>query len=317
MPDAVDGAAADRPGRARRLRDGRRLERDRGPAADGHDLGRRRSGWSGRRRGGGRRGSRAWRGPASHRWPAAPGAGPSARTPARGSARRATSAAAIARRRASGPQENLRPRGPRGPRRAPVPAPRPAAERSRARGRAGRRRLSRPSAAVMPGQRGITIRSMPSSSATCGACIGPAPPRATSAKRRGSWPRATEMTRSAAAMFALRTRTTAAAASSTDNPSGRCDRRSIAAWAGAASSGARPPRDRAGSSVPSTTWASVTVASTPPMPYAAGPGSAPADSGPTVSDPNRSTRAIDPPPAPIEPTSTCGSATGWPATSPR
>ena len=50
---------------------------------------------------------------------------------------------------------------------------------------------------------------------------------------------------------------------------------------------------------PSTTLASVTVATSPPRPYAAGPGSAPADIGPTRSAPPWSTHARLPPPAPM------------------
>jgi hypothetical protein len=46
-----------------------------------------------------------------------------------------------------------------------------------------------------------------------------------------------------------------------------------------------PPRKPAGSSRPSRTSASVTAGSVPPRPYDAGPGSAPADSGPTFKQP--------------------------------
>ena len=56
---------------------------------------------------------------------------------------------------------------------------------------------------------------------------------------------------------------------------------------------------------PSTTLASVTVGSVPPVAYAAGPGAAPADCGPTRSAWVRAgTWAIDPPPAPTVRTST-------------
>ena len=54
------------------------------------------------------------------------------------------------------------------------------------------------------------------------------------------------------------------------------------------------------------TIASVAVASVPPRPYAAGPGSAPAERGPTRKMPPTSTYAIEPPPAPIVSTSTIG-----------
>ncbi len=52
--------------------------------------------------------------------------------------------------------------------------------------------------------------------------------------------------------------------------------------------------------------ASVAVGSVPPRPYAAGPGSAPAERGPTRKMPPESTYAIEPPPAPIVSTSTIG-----------
>ena len=52
--------------------------------------------------------------------------------------------------------------------------------------------------------------------------------------------------------------------------------------------------------------ASVAVGSVPPRPYAAGPGSAPAERGPTRKMPPGSTYAIEPPPAPIVSTSTIG-----------
>ena len=47
---------------------------------------------------------------------------------------------------------------------------------------------------------------------------------------------------------------------------------------------------------PSARFASVVVASVPPRPYAAGPGTAPADCGPTCSFPKSSTQAMLPPP---------------------
>ena len=67
-----------------------------------------------------------------------------------------------------------------------------------------------------------------------------------------------------------------------------------------------PPRS-CGGRWPSTTFASVTVGWVPPLPYAAGPGSAPADSGPTRSAfVSSGTCAIEPPPAPTVCTSTDG-----------
>ena len=59
------------------------------------------------------------------------------------------------------------------------------------------------------------------------------------------------------------------------------------------------------------TLASVTVGALPPSPYAAGPGTAPALSGPTLSAPvATSTRAMEPPPAPMDSTASMGSRTG-------
>ncbi len=284
------------------------VERDGGPAADGHDLGRRaRRGVAVRaavrgvepahRPGQGGVGDRAAR-------PAAP----SARRPGRGSARRSTSAAATARPASSGATSSVSAASTAssaGASSAPAGSTKPRARSWRTSA------PSRPSAAVMPGQRGITMRVDAELVGDLRRVHGPGaaerdqaePPRVVAAgdrdhaQRRGHVGAAARGRRPP-----RRPRPTGRAARATD--------RSTAARASAPSSGARPPRNRAGSSVPSTTWASVTVASSPPMPYAAGPGSAPADSGPTVSAPNRSTRAIEPPPAPIEPTSTCGSATG-------
>ncbi len=58
----------------------------------------------------------------------------------------------------------------------------------------------------------------------------------------------------------------------------------------------------------------MTVGASPPRPYAAGPGSAPADSGPTRSAfVSSGTWAIDPPPAPTVWTSTDGTLIlNWP-----
>ena len=66
---------------------------------------------------------------------------------------------------------------------------------------------------------------------------------------------------------------------------------------------------------PHTSAASVIVGSVPPRSYAAGPGVAPADRGPTVSAPTSSSATIDPPPTAMlcdgRPT---GTRTTWPAT---
>ena len=71
-----------------------------------------------------------------------------------------------------------------------------------------------------------------------------------------------------------------------------------------------PPSLTSEGRYPRTTLASQTVAFSPPFLYAAGPGSAPADSGPTLSAlVNSGTKAIDPPPAPTVLTSTEGART--------
>ena len=117
-------------------------------------------------------------------------------------------------------------------------------------------------------------------------------------------------------MFASAIRTIASAAASSGRPSGAPTARRTASRAAPASSVTLPPSGRSAASVPSTRWASVSVACSPPAPYAAGPGWAPALSGPTDSAPKRSTAAIEPPPAPTESTSIWGRLTGWPAWSP-
>ena len=75
----------------------------------------------------------------------------------------------------------------------------------------------------------------------------------------------------------------------------------------ASTSSSISPPNRRGGRWPTTTFASVTVGSAPPLPYAAGPGSAPADCGPTRSAfVSSGTCAIEPPPAPTVCTSTDG-----------
>src|SRR6266478_1315610 len=71
-----------------------------------------------------------------------------------------------------------------------------------------------------------------------------------------------------------------------------------------------PPKRLAPPMRPSTTLASVTVASVPPWPYAAGPGAAPALRGPTWRLPSTSSHAIEPPPAPTLCMSSWGTLTG-------
>ena len=133
---------------------------------------------------------------------------------------------------------------------------------------------------------------------------GPAPPNATSAKSRGSKPCCTETRRSAPNMFSLTMSMMPAAAASTES---RPVASAIVCTAVRAASGSRvtsPPASADGR-WPSTTLASVTVGSVPPAEYAAGPGVAPADCGPTrrawVSG---GTCAMEPPPAPTVRTST-------------
>ena len=73
-------------------------------------------------------------------------------------------------------------------------------ERDRRTRRTRSRRSSlatRPSAERTPAAAGTSTLPIPSSSASAHACSGPAPPNATSAKSRGSWPRSTETSRSA------------------------------------------------------------------------------------------------------------------------
>ena len=57
-----------------------------------------------------------------------------------------------------------------------------------------------------PGRKGTITSGMPRSRASSTAYKGPAPPKATSAKSRGSWPRFTETRRIAPAMLARVTR---------------------------------------------------------------------------------------------------------------
>src|SRR4051794_1359238 len=67
---------------------------------------------------------------------------------------------------------------------------------------------------------------------------------------------------------------------------------------------------------PSTGGASVPVGSTPPRAYEIGPGSAPAERGPTRSVPSGDTQAIEPPPAPTVTTSIIGILLGYAPTLP-
>ena len=71
-----------------------------------------------------------------------------------------------------------------------------------------------PRAESTPGCGGMSTRGMRSAAASSQAWSGPAPPKATSVKRRGSCPRSTEMVRMARSMFELATRITPQAAAS-------------------------------------------------------------------------------------------------------
>ena len=159
---------------------------------------------------------------------------------------------------------------------------------------------------------GNTTRSESSSSATPQACTGPAPPNASTATPRRSTPCSTACIRAAAAMFWLTISYTPAAACDGVEAESIADRVATAVSAAVPSRGMSPPKKAAGSSKPSTTSASVTAGCVPPRPYDAGPGSAPDDSGPTLSNPNWSVWAIDPPPAPISTRSIDGTDTGNP-----
>ena len=107
-------------------------------------------------------------------------------------------------------------------------------------------------------------RGMPSACASSQACSPPAPPKATSVKSRGSWPRSMETTRSARSMLAFTTRTTPSANCSSVSrdlclpaiarePASRVRR----------SSANSPPRKRSACKRPSSRLASVTVGCVP------------------------------------------------------
>ena len=83
-------------------------------------------------------------------------------------------------------------------------------------------------------------------------------------------------------MFSLTIARIPSAACSTDSSPIASATFCTAARAASTSSSISPP-SRRGGRWPRTTFASVTVGSSPPLPYAAGPGSAPADCGPTRS----------------------------------
>ena len=152
---------------------------------------------------------------------------------------------------------------------------------------------------------------MPSSRASAAACSGPAPPKAKSAKSRGSWPRDSDTMRMAPAILSLAMRRMAAALASASSPSrdptvldqaradlGQRDRaldreqlvgiEPAEQQIGIGDGRARRRRGRSRSA----------------------PGSAPALSGPTRSMPASSISASEPPPAPMVCTSTIGTWIG-------
>ena len=155
---------------------------------------------------------------------------------------------------------------------------------------------------------------IPNRSANPHACSGPPPPKAINATDRGSIPRSTDTRRNARAMVASAVAINASAARSTETPRG-VDNVSIARRARSPSI-VTPPLHAPTATLPSTTCASVTVGRTPPRPYAAGPGTAPALSGPARNAPPASSHPMLPPPAATASTRTRGSAIGTPATSP-
>ena len=158
---------------------------------------------------------------------------------------------------------------------------------------------------------------MPSSSAIAAACSGPAPPKASSAKRRGSMPRSTVITRSARTISALATRTMPSAHASRVEARARRPARSTAR--------VRRVRRRA-STPPASGHVGVEVAedevgvgdrrlgAAAPVARRAR-ARRPRCAGPTRSAPPGSRQAIEPPPAPTVWMSTIGSASGRPPTS--
>ena len=169
-----------------------------------------------------------------------------------------------------------------------------------------------PTAEPTPGSVGIRIRSTPARRATRVACSGPLPPKAIIVRRHRSLPDSTACIRAALAMPSSTIWLTPSAARFASRPRQRPTPSIRAAEAASLSIRNRPSANLPGSIRPRATSASVTVASVPPFPNAAGPGSLPADFGPTVRRPNLSTSAIDPPPAPISIISITGMRTGIP-----
>ena len=118
-------------------------------------------------------------------------------------------------------------------------------------------------------------------SATRAAWIGADPPKATTVRPARPFPHSIAWVRAALDMFSSTISLTPSAATLASIPSRAPTRLAIAASARPRSSPIAPPAKSPGSMRPSTTSASVTVGASPPLPYAAGPGSDPALSGPT------------------------------------
>ena len=107
-----------------------------------------------------------------------------------------------------------------------------------------------PSAHSVPGERGTNTAGMPTSRATSAPTTGPAPPKATSAKSRGSTAARERILVNSAYMFDTATRTTLSAASFSVMPSGSAKRRDGVARRASRCSRIRPPRNRSGSRKP-------------------------------------------------------------------
>ena len=102
-------------------------------------------------------------------------------------------------------------------------------------------------ALVSPGCGGTITSGMPRSRARYAACSGPAPPNASSAKRRGSSPRLWNASRRSTAMLVLTILRMPAAAVTRSRPSGRATPSMIARSARPRSSAMRPPSTLFGS----------------------------------------------------------------------
>ena len=107
---------------------------------------------------------------------------------------------------------------------------------------------------------------MPSFRASRPAWSGAPPPNAIMVWRPMTRPRSMACTRAALAMFSSTVSTTPTAGHRPASPSRRPTSRASASAARSGSSPIFPPANRSGSSLPSTRFASVTVARDPPRP---------------------------------------------------